>query len=157
MTEQAETLASGMGSARPWPGGRTGGSRAAALGLGAGTVAVAVAGGVGLVGGPTLFAAALCATPLVIWLFTKPGLALVFLGASIPFLYSLTGGQGGFNLSISDLFLVIVGALILFQATVTDSLPAVRALRPIARPLVQYGFLMLILLVLHLSVGGIAK
>jgi O-Antigen ligase len=157
MTEQVETLASGRGPARPWPGGRTWGSKTAAIGLGAGLVAVAVASGVTLVRGPTLFAAALCAMPLVIWLFTKPGLALVFLGASIPFLYSFTGGRGGFNLSISDLFLVLVGALILFEATVTDSLPAVHALRPIARPLVQYGFLMLLLLVLHLSIGDIAK
>jgi O-Antigen ligase len=157
MTEQAETLASGRGPARPWPGGRAWGSRAVALALGAGMVAVEVAGGVALVRGPMLFGAALCAMPLVIWLFTKPGVALVLLGASIPLLYSLTGGRGGFNLSVSDLFLVFIAALILFDATVTDSLPAVHALRPIARPVVQYGFLMLILLVLHLSVGDIAK
>jgi hypothetical protein len=157
MTEQVETLASGRGPARPWPGGPTWGSKTAALGLGAGLVAVAVAGGVTLVRGPTLSAAALCAMPLVIWLFTRPGVALVLLGASIPLLFSLTGGRGGFNLSISDLLLVLVGALILFEATVTDSLPAVHALRPIARPLVLYGFLMLLLLVLHLSIGDIAK
>ena len=153
MTEQAGTFP----SARPWTRGRTGPPTPATLGLGTGIVAVGLAVAVALVKGPTIFAVGLCAVPLVIWLFTKPGIALVLLGASIPLLYSLTGGRGGFNLSISDLFLVFVGALILFEATITGALPAVRALRPIARPVVQYGFLMLLLLAVHLTVGDIAK
>jgi hypothetical protein len=157
MTEHAGTFPPGRAPARPWIGGRTGLSKAAALGLGAGIVAVAATDGVALIKGPTLFAIALCAVPLAIWLFTKPAVALVFLGASIPLLYSLTGGRGGFNLSISDLFLVFITAVILFEATATDSLPAVSALRPIARPVMQYSFLMLLLLAVHLSVGDIAK
>jgi hypothetical protein len=117
----------------------------------------AIFGGYLLLRGQTLVAVAFCVVPLIIWLFAQPRPALIVLGASIPITYSLTGGRGGFNLSPSDLLLVFVAAGILFRAAITDSLPAIRALKPIAPAVVQYGFFMLLLLAVHLSVSDFAK
>ena len=127
--------------------------------LGAGLVGIpaALIGGYLLFRGPTLVAIAFCLVPLVVWLFARPLPALVLLGASIPIIYSLTGGRGGFNLSPSDLLLLLVGATILFQATTTQSFPAIRALRSIAPAVWQYSILMLLLLAVHLSVSDFAK
>ena len=95
--------------------------------------------------------------PLVVWLVGWPGPALILLGASIPITYSITGGRGGFNLTASDVLLVLVGAAVLFQATVTGSLPALAALRPLFRAVLPYSFLLLLLLAVHLSVSDLAQ
>ena len=128
-----------------------------ATGVAVAVILAAIFGGYLLLRGQTLVAVAFCVVPLIIWLFAQPRPALILLGASIPITYSLTGGRGGFNLSPSDLLLLFVGAGILFQATITDSLPAIRALKPIAPAVVQYGFFMLLLLAVHLSVSDFAK
>ena len=120
-------------------------------------VGVALIAGYLLLQGSTLVALAFCAVPLVVWLVGRPGPALILLGASIPITYSLTSGRGGFNLAPSDLLIVLVGAVILFQATVTDSLPALSALRPLFRAVVPYCFLMLALLAVHLSAKDFAQ
>jgi hypothetical protein len=143
----------------PWSPPRSGRSRldAGELAAGIAGISAALIGGYMLFRGPTLVAAAFCLVPLVVWLFARPTPALVLLGASIPITYSLTGGRGGFNLSPSDLLLLLVAGGILFQATITRSLPAIRALRPIAPAVWQYGVLMLLLLAVHLSVSDFAK
>jgi hypothetical protein len=120
-------------------------------------LAAALVAGVALFHESTSIALALCALPLVVWLFGRPTPALALLGVSIPFVYSLTGGRGGVNLAASDLLLLFVAAGMAFDAALTGSLPAWRALRPVARPVTQYGFLMLVVLVFHLSVSGVAK
>lgn len=117
----------------------------------------AVVVGVALFREPRSYALALCALPLVVWLFTRPTAALALLGVSIPFVYSLTGGSGGFNLAISDLLLLFVAAGIAIDAAMSGAMPAWRSLRPVGRPVAQYGFLMLALLVFHLSFGAFAK
>lgn len=110
-----------------------------------------------LLQGSTLVALGFCAVPLVVWLVGWPGPALILLGASIPITYSITGGRGGFNLTASDVLLVLVGAAVLFQATVTGSLPALAALRPLFRAVLPYSFLLLLLLAVHLSVSDLAQ
>ena len=109
-----------------------------------------------LLHGSTLVALGFCTVPLVVWLVGNPGPALILLGASIPITRSLTGGTA-FNLAPSDLLLVLVGASILFQATVRGSLPALSALRPLFRTVVPYSFLLLALLAVHLSIKDFAQ
>ena len=122
-------------------------------------VGVVTAGAAGylLFRGPLLVAFVLCLLPLVLWLFARPLAALVLLGASIPITYSLTGGNGGFNLSPSDLLLVFVGAVLLFQAVIAGSLPSIRALKQVVAPVLQYGIFLLLLLAVHLSISGFFK
>ncbi len=84
------------------------------MGVFAGAVAAYAA-----VAGHESVALTVCLVPLVIWVSGRPAIPLALLGACIPVLQSLTGGRAGFNLSISDLLLVFLGALILREATVT--------------------------------------
>ena len=122
--------------------------------IGAGGVAAVSA--YALVAGHSTVAIAVSVFPLAAWLFARPAVLLVILGASIPAIQSLTGG-GGFNVSASDVLLVLVGAGILALGLVTGSFPAVRALRPVRVPVLQYGAFMLLLLPLHPSVNDLAK
>lgn len=142
-----------------WNTWRAGRSRLdiGALGVGIAGTSAALIGGYVLFRGPALVAIGFCLVPLILWLVARPKPALALLGASIPITYSLTGGRGGFNLSPSDLLLLLVGAGIVFQATITRSLPAIKALRPVAPAVVQYGVLMLLLLAVHLGVSDFAK
>ncbi|HJQ51005.1 MAG TPA: O-antigen ligase family protein [Gaiellaceae bacterium] len=137
----------------PSPPGR----RARDFGAIGGVVAGAALAGALLFHGPLLVAIGFCLLPLVVWLLGRPGPALLLLGASIPITYSLTGGRGGFNLSPSDLLLLFVGAAIVFEAVVTDSLPSVAALGPVRKAVGQYGVFMMLLLTIHLSVSDFAK
>jgi hypothetical protein len=130
------------------------GGSAATLLLGA---ASAAAGVYSLFRGPFLFALAACVLPLVLWLIARPGPALGLLGASIPITYSLTGGHGGFNLSPSDLLLVLVGAAIFFEAVLRRSLPSISALHPLKFAVVQYAAYMVVLLAIHLSANDMAQ
>jgi hypothetical protein len=95
--------------------------------------------------------------PLAAWAVARPVALLIPLGASIPDLRSLTDGRGGFNLSISDVLLVLVGVGILIEAATTRSLPAVRALRPVFATVLQYSLVMAFLLVFHFGLGDVAK
>src|SRR5438876_3356013 len=59
--------------------------------------------------------------PIAGWFTTRPTSPLILLGASIPALMSLTGnslgstGNGGYNASISDFLLLLIGAGIVFR------------------------------------------
>jgi hypothetical protein len=129
-------------------------------------IIVAVAVGVaayGLVNGHGRLAAAVSLLPLVVWLVARPTLPLVLLGASLPALMSVTGGgtgapgSGGYNVAASDVLLVLVGAGILFRWMSRRSEGVVRALRPIALPVLAYSAVMVIVLTLHPGLREIAK
>ena len=95
--------------------------------------------------------------PIGVWLLTRPVALLVPLGLAIPDVRSLAGEGGGFEVSISDLLLVLVGAGILLEAATTKSFPALRALRPVFVPVLQYSVVIGLLLFAHLGSGSFAQ
>ena len=129
------------------------GQRAAALSV-AGAAAAAL-GGFLLFHGPVLAAAAFCVAPLVIWLFARPALAAVLLGASIPVMYSVN--RAGLHAAPSDLLIVFTASGLFFEAVVSGALPSLRALKPLKPALVQYSLLLVVLLVIHLSLKDLVQ
>ena len=89
--------------------------------------------------------------------FASPGLSAVLLGASIPEVQDLTGGHLGLHIAASDVLLVLIGGRVLAEATVHQQAPALRALRRVRLPLLQYAWMIVLLLVFHLGLGTIAK
>lgn len=113
-----------------------------------------------LANGHSKLTLAACTLPLAVWLLTRRTIPLVMLGASIPVITSLTGnGQGGsgHNVSLSDLLLLLIGGGILMRVTITRTSPEVRALHPVALPVLLYGAFMIVLLPAHASVGEVLK
>ena len=90
-------------------------------------------------------------------LFASPTLAAVLLGASIPEIQDVTGGHLGVHVAASDIVLVLITARILADAVVSRRSAALRALRPVRVVVVQYAWCILILLVLHASLGSLTK
>jgi hypothetical protein len=116
-----------------------------------------------LAGGHTAIAAVVCVLPITGWFATRPTGPLVLLGASIPALMSLTGnglgstGNGGYNASVSDFVLIVIGAGILFRWMSGRSEPVLRSLRPVALPLLVYSSVMVVLMSVHPSVRELLK
>lgn len=129
---------------------------AAAASVASGVV-VAVAAGFLVLHGPLLVAVAFCLLPLVVWLLARPEPVLFLLGASIPITYSLTGGRGGFNVSPSDLLLLLAFVGLVFRANVTGSVPGLSSLRIVRLPVVQYAVFMLLVLAAHLTATDFFK
>jgi O-Antigen ligase len=96
-----------------------------------------------------VIAAAFCLIPLVVWLAVRPTPLLFLLGLAIPWTYSLPGASGGLNVSAGDLLLSFAFVALLAQAVATRTMPAIRALRPIAFPVGQFAVLTLLLLAVH--------
>jgi hypothetical protein len=92
-----------------------------------------------------------------VWLFTSPRLAAVALGASIPALQDLTGGHLGVHVAASDILLVVIGARILGDASLSRATPLLRALRPVRGPVLQYAVLVGLLLAAHPGLGSMLK
>src|SRR5438045_2145287 len=75
-----------------------------------------------LASGHTVVAAVMCVLPLVGWFATRPIALLALLGLSIPALMSLTGnglgsvGNNGYNASVSDFLLLLIGPGIVLKA-----------------------------------------
>jgi hypothetical protein len=130
--------------------------RGAAGAFAAGTGAAAVAVYL-LLHGSLAVALAFCMLPFAVWLFGRPEVGVVLLGASIPVLYDLTGGRGGFHLAFSDLLLVLVGANVLAAALLTDRSGTLHALRPLKAAVAQYGVLLVVLLIIHFSLKDLAQ
>ena len=103
-----------------------------------------------------MLAVAACLLPVAVWSLSRPALLLVLLGASLPLLQSVTGGRLGYQVSISDLLLVLLGTVIVFRAATTGA-PEVRALRPVARPVLVYCTIMVLLVPLHLGVENVVQ
>jgi hypothetical protein len=90
--------------------------------------------------------------------FVSSTLAAVLLGASIPVIQDVTGGHLGLHVAASDVVLVLIGARLLADAAVsTRRLGILRALRPVRVAFTQYGWLVVVLLVLHLGLGSADK
>ena len=104
--------------------------------------------------GHARLAIATCILPLAIWLLTKPTLLLALLGASLPLLQNVAGGSLGYQVSVSDLLLVLLTGGILFQWATSDSAPEIRALRLVKTPVVAYCTIMILLIPLHLGLGN---
>ena len=88
-----------------------------------------------------------------------PWVAATLLGVSIPEIQDVTGGHLGVHVAASDVVLVLIGARVMTDAAVRQrhAGTALRALRPVAVPIVQYAWLIGVLLVLHLSLGSALK
>jgi hypothetical protein len=108
-----------------------------------------------LAGGHTVVAAVMCGLPIVGWFATRPTALLALLGLSIPALMSLTGnglgsvGSNGYNASVSDFLLLLIGAGIVFAWMFGRSEPVLRSLRPVALPVLAYAAVMVMVLSLH--------
>lgn len=129
-------------------------------------IAVALAAalaGYALVNGHERLAIVLSLAPLTVCLVARPTVPLVFLGASLPALASVTAGgsggagSGGYNAAVSDFLLVLVGAGIFLGWTIARPEPVVRALRPVALPVLLYSAVMLMLLAFHPDLRDLAK
>lgn len=121
-------------------------------------VAAALAAGFAgyeLVNGSPTRAAAFCLLPLVTVLLARPTVPLVLVGASLPLLHSFY--PGGYATTLSDLLLVLVVGGILLQALATRSAPTIRALRPLAAPLLVYVAALVVLVPPHLSLAVIVQ
>lgn len=125
-------------------------------------LAVAIAG-YAVADGHQVLAIGVCVFPIVGWLSTRPTIPLVLLGASIPGLISLTGNgtgstaNGGYNASVSDFVLVLVGIGILLKWLAGKSEPVFRSLRPIALPVLAYSVVMVMVLAVHPSLRELFK
>jgi hypothetical protein len=117
-----------------------------------GAVSAATAAGYFISQGRLAIAVALVVAPLVAWIVARPTAPLVLLAASLPAVQSLTGG-GSHSIAFSDVLLVLIGAGLLAQAAVTGAAPFVRALRPIAFPLIQFCCVVVLLLPFHPGVS----
>ena len=94
---------------------------------------------------------------LALVIVASPALAAVLLGLSIPAIPDLTGGRLGVHVAASDVLLVLIGVRLLTDAEVRHRMPALPALRRVRVPVLQYVWLMAILLVLHLTFGSALK
>lgn len=101
--------------------------------------------------GPWVYALAFCSLPLVVWLIARPAAAVVPLFASIPLLYDLTGGRGGFHLAMSDVLLVLACAGIILGGMLAGAVPAVQVLKPLKSGVMQYVIFLAVLLSVHLG------
>jgi hypothetical protein len=122
------------------------------------------------VGGATAAAVSYAPVPRLVLIMAPVSLAVAFtvvaspvwaamlLGASIPELQDVTGGQlGGLHVAASDVVLVLVGARLLADTVASGRLGILRALRPVRFAFVQYGFLVLLLLAMHPGFGSALK
>ena len=151
--------ASGQSLRRPWPVLNRGAAMARLRALAvAVTLGLATAAAVSYAPVPRLLLIMIpvgLAVALVV--FASPVLAAVLVGASIPELQDVTGGHLGLHVAASDVVLVLVTARMLADALASRPLPVFRAVRPVRFAFVQYGWLIVILLALHLGLGSAVK
>lgn len=86
---------------------------------------------------------------IALWVFASPSIAGIFLGASLPALQDLAGGRLGVKIALADAILVLLAARIAADAVVSRGLPALRVLRPVGLPVLQYAWLLGILVLVH--------
>jgi O-antigen ligase len=86
-----------------------------------------------------------------VWFFTRPVLAGIALGASLPAMQDLAGANVGVHVVASDIVLVFFAARLLGDVAVGRALPVVRALRPVTLAVLPYSALMLVLFGAHVG------
>lgn len=84
-------------------------------------------------------------------IFAAPAWAATLLGVSIPEIQDVTGGHLGVHVAASDVVLVLIGARLLADGVARPQLASVRVLRSVRFPVLQYAWLIGVLLVIHLS------
>ena len=96
---------------------------------------------------------ALCVTLAAAALvFTSSTVTAVLLGAAIPEVQDVTGGHLGLHVAASDVVLALIGVQLLVGGVVLHRRTGIlRALRPVMIAAGQYGWLVLVLLALHLG------
>lgn len=87
----------------------------------------------------------------------SPALSAVMLGVSIPEIQDVTGGHLGVHVAASDVVLVLIGARVLAEGTARQRFPALSALRSVRAPVLQYGWMIALVLVFHLGLGSSLK
>lgn len=131
--------------------------------FGAGVLATCAFAAFALASDHTTVAIVASVLPIAAWFATRPTAPLVLFGVSIPAVISLTGnslgstGNGGYNTSVSDFLLVLVAVGIVLKWLSGRSEPVLRALRPIALPVLTYCSVMLMLLAVHPGVHELLK
>jgi hypothetical protein len=112
-----------------------------------------------LVSGHRDVAVALSFVPLVGAVVTRPAIPLIALGASIPVVTNLGGGEysHGYKVAVSDVLIVLAAAGVVLTWLTARSEPLTVALRPVAPPVVQYGAAMLLLLAFHPGITEVAQ
>ncbi len=98
-------------------------------------------------------ASALAVIVVLVW----PGFALGALGVALADGQDVSGGSIGLHVAASDILLVLLAARLLAEAVSSRRLPAGRAVRPAALPVAQYAWFILLLLVVHASLGSAIK
>jgi hypothetical protein len=88
---------------------------------------------------------------------SSPVLAAVLLGASIPEIQDVTGGHLGLHVAASDVVLVLIVMRMLADVFEAERLPVLRAVRPVRLAFAQYGWLILVLVVIHPGFSTLVK
>jgi len=95
--------------------------------------------------------------PFAIWEATRLTAALVLLGLLLPAFMSLAGEGASVNVAASDLLLVFILGAVFFRMAATRSAAELRALRPIAFAVTQYGAFLVLLLFVHFGTNEVLQ
>jgi O-antigen ligase len=90
-----------------------------------------------------------------VWFFTRPVLAGIALGASLPAMRDLAGANVSVHVVASDIVLVFFAARLLGDVAIGRALPVVRALRPVTLAVLPYSALMLVLFGAHVGAASL--
>ena len=115
----------------------------------AAVVALALLAAYSLASGRTLVALAVALLPLAIWEATRLTVALVLLGLSLPAFMSIPGEGANIRVAASDVLLILIISALLARMAATRTAAELRALRPVAFAVGQYGVFLVFLLLVH--------
>lgn len=103
--------------------------------------------------GQQRIAFALAFLPVGLWFVARPALPIVLLGASLPWVVSLSGrSAGGLSVAASDLLITfLVASVVVGAATALRPVEIVRTLRPVQWPVIAYTFVMAAIIPFHAS------
>jgi hypothetical protein len=109
--------------------------------------------------GQQRIAFALAFLPIGLWFVARPALPIVLLGASLPWVVSLSGASaGGLSIAASDLLMtLLVASVVVGAASALRPVELVRTLRPVQWPVVAYTFAMAVIIPFHASVHEVLQ
>jgi hypothetical protein len=88
---------------------------------------------------------------------SSPMLSAALLGLSIPEIQDVTGGHFGLHVAASDLLFVLIGGRLFVEATLQRRRPTALALRRVQVPVLQYVWIVVLLLVIHFGFTSAVK